>query len=67
MIEKEKLPISERKGEVRIAVKSVEEAKGLILAYPEAFTDFEVEKGTMDDVFLKVTGKSIVEGGAANE
>ena len=50
---------------VVIEVPSVEAAKRLIVTYPDAFEDFEVEKGKMDDVFLKVTGKQL-QGGDAN-
>lgn len=49
-------------GAFRIAVKDSAEATALILKYPELFTDYEVTKGKMDDVFLAVTGKNL-EGG----
>lgn len=50
----------ERTGEaIRISVRSTEEAKKLILARPELFTDFEITKGKMDDVFLAATGKKL--------
>lgn len=48
---------------VRIAVKNTEEARDLIVGHPDLFTDFEITKGKMDDVFLAVTGKKL-EGGA---
>lgn len=66
MLGLEKLKIEEREGHVLIEVPSVTEAKRLIMTYPEAFMDFEVEKGKMDDVFLKVTGKQL-QGGEINE
>ncbi len=47
---------------IRISVSSTEEAKKLILAYPEIFTDFEITKGKMDDVFLAATGKKLTGG-----
>lgn len=47
---------------VRIAVKDSAEATELIVKYPELFTDYEVVKGKMDDVFLAVTGKNLVGG-----
>ncbi len=37
-------------------------ASQLIINHPDVFTDFEVTKGKMDDVFLAVTGRSLVEG-----
>ena len=43
----------------RVSVKDTETARNLIIKYPETFTDFEVEKGKMDDVFLTVTGKKL--------
>ncbi len=48
----------ERAGEgFRIRVKSTAEATELILKHPQLFTDYEVTKGGMDEVFLTVTGK----------
>ncbi|MDE7084000.1 MAG: ABC transporter ATP-binding protein [Clostridia bacterium] len=46
-------------GAFRIAVKNSAEATALIVKYPELFTDYEVVKGKMDDVFLAVTGKNL--------
>ncbi len=46
---------------VRISVKNTAEATALIVKYPALFTDYEVTKGGMDDVFLAVTGKKIGE------
>ena len=43
----------------RVAVKDTAEATQLILKYPEAFTDYEIIKGKMDDVFLNATGKNL--------
>jgi multidrug/hemolysin transport system ATP-binding protein len=47
---------------VRIKVPSTKDATDLVLRYPELFTDFEITKGKMDDVFLNVTGLNL-EGG----
>ena len=41
----------------RIAVKNTAEATALIVARPELFSDYEIIKGKMDDVFIAVTGK----------
>lgn len=49
-------------GAFRISVKDSAEATALIVKYPELFTDYEVTKGKMDDVFLAVTGKNLVGG-----
>ena len=46
----------------RIFVKNTAEARDMIVAHPELFTDFEITKGKMDDVFLAVTGKKLVGG-----
>lgn len=48
---------------IRIAVKNTAEATQLILKHPELFTDYEIKKGGMDDVFLAATGKKL-SGGA---
>lgn len=47
----------------RVSVKDTAEARDLIIKNPALFTDFEITKGKMDDVFLSVTGK-MPEGGA---
>lgn len=45
-----------------LSVPDVKSATDLIIKYPEVFTDYEIVKGKMDDVFLAVTGKKL--GGA---
>jgi len=50
----EKIP-----GAFRIAVSDTAEATKLIVSNPDLFSDYEVTKGKMDDVFLAVTGKKI--------
>ena len=44
-------------------VENTGEATKLILAQPTLFTDYEITKGNMDDVFLAATGKKL-HGGA---
>lgn len=46
-----------------IEVENTGEATKLILAQPALFTDYEITKGNMDDVFLAATGKKL-HGGA---
>ena len=46
----------------RIAVKNTVEARELVTKHKDLFSDFEITKGKMDDVFLSVTGKKL-EGG----
>ncbi len=46
---------------VRVKVPSTKHAAALIARHPELFGDFEIVKGKMDDVFLTVTGKTLME------
>lgn len=46
----------------KIAVKTTQEATQLILDNPKLFKDYEITKGKLDDVFLAVTGKKLVQG-----
>lgn len=57
------LPYEKIRDAFRVSVKDTAEARGLIIKNPALFTDFEITKGKMDDVFLSVTGKK-PEGGA---
>lgn len=49
-------------GGIRIAVRNTAEATRLITENPAEFTDYEVSKGKMDDVFLAVTGRTLTGG-----
>lgn len=51
---------------IRIEVPSTKDATSLILRHPELFSDFEITKGRMDDVFLAVTGKSLTDEKGGN-
>lgn len=55
-------PYETLRGAYRIAVGNTAEATALIVAHPEIFSDYEIVKGKMDDVFLAVTGKKLVGG-----
>ncbi|MBR5278103.1 MAG: ABC transporter ATP-binding protein [Clostridia bacterium] len=46
----------------KIFVPNTQAATELIIKHPHIFTDYEITKGKMDDVFLAVTGKQL--GGA---
>ncbi len=46
----------------KIKVKSTSETTDMILKHPSLFTDYEVTKGKIDDVFLAVTGKTLPGG-----
>ena len=50
----------------RFSVKDTSEATKLIIKHPDVFTDYEVTKGKMDDIFLAVTGKKLM-GDTNNE
>lgn len=56
------LPCEALRDAVRISVPNTAEATRLIVGHPELFTDYEVTKGKMDDVFLAVTGKALAGG-----
>lgn len=47
---------------IRVSVPNTAAATELILKHPELFTDYEITKGKMDDVFLSVTGKNLTRG-----
>ena len=46
----------------RVLVPDTAAATALILKYPEIFSDYEITKGKMDEVFLSVTGKKLTGG-----
>lgn len=43
----------------RLFVPNTKAATELIVKYPSVFSDYEITKGKMDDVFLAVTGKDL--------
>lgn len=56
------LPYEKQCNGFRISVKNTAQARDLIVANPQLFSDFEISKGKMDDVFLAVTGKKLIGG-----
>ena len=48
----------------RVGVADTAAATRLIVEHPALFTDYEITKGKMDDVFLAVTGKRLTGGEA---
>ncbi len=54
------LPYKKINDAFRVEVKDTLEAKNLIMNHSDIFTDFEIIKGKMDDVFLAVTGKKLI-------
>ena len=66
-VDEEKVKILGKKYEktsvgYKVEVEDTKTATELILKYPEIFSDYEIRKGKMDDVFLAVTGKKLIEG-----
>ena len=55
-------PYEKIKDGYRIAVSNTAEATELVLKNPDLFTDYEITKGKMDDVFLAATGKKLTGG-----
>lgn len=55
-------PYEKIKDAYRISVPSTRVITDLIIKNPEIFSDFEITKGKMDDIFLTVTGKKLIGG-----
>lgn len=55
------LKTEKTKAYLEIIVKNTEEAKEFLVKNADKIEDFEVIKGNMDNVFLKVTGKNLKE------
>lgn len=53
------MPCETLRDAVRVSVPDTAAATRMIVAHPELFTDYEITKGKMDDVFLAVTGKKL--------
>lgn len=56
-------PYTALKNTFRLQVSNTAQATELIVKNPHVFTDYEITKGKMDDVFLNVTGKKLEGGG----
>ncbi|MDR0889276.1 MAG: ABC transporter ATP-binding protein [Oscillospiraceae bacterium] len=56
------LPYTQIRDAYRIAIENTAVAAQWIAQNPALFQDFEVTKGTMDDVFLAATGKKLTGG-----
>ncbi len=46
----------------RFSLQNTQAATEMIIKHPSLFTDYEITKGKMDDVFLAVTGKRLTGG-----
>ena len=56
------MPYEKIKDFYKIAIENTAVATKLIVENSEIFTDYEIIKGKMDDVFLEVTGKKLTGG-----
>ncbi|WP_102267865.1 ABC transporter ATP-binding protein [Massilicoli timonensis] len=56
------LPYEQVPNGYRLTLANPKAATELILHHPQLFQDYEITKGKMDDIFLAVTGKTLVEG-----
>lgn len=56
------MPYEVFRDRVKISVPDTACATDLIIKNPSLFTDYEITKGKMDDVFLAVTGKKLTGG-----
>lgn len=56
------LEYEKTKDAFRLSVPTTKDAVKLISSHPTLFSDFEITKGKMDDVFLSVTGKRLTGG-----
>lgn len=51
------LTVTRQRDYLDVEIKGTDKVTQLILQYPQLFDDYEVLKGNMDSVFLRVTGK----------
>ena len=56
------VPYEKIRDAYRFSVPNTGAATSLIIKRPEVFSDYEITKGKMDDVFLAVTGKKLLGG-----
>lgn len=59
MVKKLNAPYETLKNSYKVSVANTKAATDLIINHPDVFTDYEIVKGKMDDVFLAVTGKAL--------
>lgn len=58
-VKKLNAPYEALKNSYKVSVANTKAATDLIINHPDVFTDYEIVKGKMDDVFLAVTGKAL--------
>ena len=59
IVKKLNAPYEALKNSYKVSVANTKAATDLIINHPDVFTDYEIVKGKMDDVFLAVTGKAL--------
>ena len=52
------LPFTRLRGAYRLSVPDTKSATELIIKYPDLFTDYEITRGKMDDVFFGCNGQA---------
>lgn len=62
LIKELELPYETIRDAYRVSVPDTKTATQLIIKHPDIFSDYEITKGKMDDVFLNVTGKKLTGG-----
>ena len=60
-MDKANIPYNKDKKCLEIKFDDTEKAKDFLVEYSALFNDIEIVKGSMDDVFLSVTGKELKE------
>lgn len=61
ILDKAKIPYKKEKNCLEMLFKSTDEAKNFLVKHNNLFKDIEIVKGSMDDVFLSITGKELKE------
>lgn len=67
LLKRKGLEYSSKDDSLIVPIENSLSVRGLVQECPEAFVDFELIKGRMDDVFLNVTGKDLRKEGMSNE
>lgn len=63
LLSEHKLDFVQKTNYYRVDVRDVPNLLGILGAQKDTITDIEIKKGTLNDVFLEITGKEIREGG----
>ena len=60
LLNDEGIAYQEKDDSLLVPIENTSKVRDLIVRKPSAFDDFELVKGRMDDVFLNVTGKTLI-------